>query len=643
MKYAFTLIVFLIFSLDIISQENFKYLTNFQFDYINSYSDGMTSVRIGDWGNGKYGFVDKTGQLVIDCQYDNVSNFSEGLAAVKKNDLYGFINKSGNVVIDFKYSFASGFSEGLAVVGDGSKYGYIDKSGNLVIDYKFNSARIFSEGLAVVGNGNKYGYIDKTGKLVIDYKFDVAEYFIGDYAVVMANNYKWNLTNKLGKLIFNSNLTVYHADAEIHGIDVLVQCYNNGYTRVIKDNKFGYVNRNGELVIDYQYDHAGLFKKEVASVVKNGKHFLINRKGDIISANQYDLISEFFEGLASVRKGDWSNGKAGFIDEFGNLIIDYQFDYARDFLEGFAAVNKNKMFGFINKSGEMVVDFQFDYVTRLSEGYCAVQKDKKYALIKLKIKDEIDTKIPISSLKNEKTFALVIGNESYSNEISVPYAHNDAQIFSKYCTKTLGIPENQVHLLLDGSYGQILGELNWLSNIIDVFEGEAKIIVYYAGHGMLDGSSKSTFILPIDGNATIPETGVSLDNIYLRLGSNSTKSVSIFLDACFSGAARNGMLLSGRGVRIQPKEIIVNGNLIVFSATDGAQTALPYEDKEHGLFTYFLLKKLNETKGQVTFGELSDYLIQNVKQQSIIINQKLQTPKVNVGVSMEDKWNSLKF
>ena len=101
MKYVFSLLVCLMFSSNIISQEKFKFLTDYQFDYVGNYSDGMISVRIGNWESGKYGFVDKAGQLVIGCQFDDAKNFSEGLAAVKKNNKYGFIDKSGNLVIDF--------------------------------------------------------------------------------------------------------------------------------------------------------------------------------------------------------------------------------------------------------------------------------------------------------------------------------------------------------------------------------------------------------------------------------------------------------------------------------------------------------------------------------------------------------------
>ena len=89
------------------------------------------------------------------------------------------------------------------------------------------------------------------------------------------------------------------------------------------------------------------------------------------------------------------------------------------------------------------------------------------------------------------------------------------------------------------------------------------------------------------------------------------------------------------------KEEKPQGNLVVFSAASGAETAYPYKEKGHGMFTYFLLKKLQETKGVVTLGELSDYITTNVKRQSVVTNRKAQAPTVMVSSSMENNWKEL--
>jgi len=81
----------------------------------------------------------------------------------------------------------------------------------------------------------------------------------------------------------------------------------------------------------------------------------------------------------------------------------------------------------------------------------------------------------------------------------------------------------------------------------------------------------------------------------------------------------------------------------VFGAATGDETAYPYKDKQHGLFTYFLLKKLQETKGDVDYDHLSNYIIENVKQQSVVVNQKLQTPQINTSAEMINTWTKMKL
>jgi hypothetical protein len=258
-------------------------------------------------------------------------------------------------------------------------------------------------------------------------------------------------------------------------------------------------------------------------------------------------------------------------------------------------------------------------------------------------KDQVDINIPVSSKENTKSFALVIGNENYRNEIKVPFARNDATVFADYCKKTLGIPAKNLRLLIDGTYGQMLGEIKWIGDVIAAYKGEAKVIVFYAGHGMPGESDKNAFLLPTDGNSNITQSAVKLDDLYAGLSANPSQSVSVFLDACFSGAAREGSLTDGRGVKIMPKENVLSGNMVVFSATSADETALPIVENGHGLFTYFLLKKLQESQGNVTLQELSSYVTDNVKKQSVVVNNKAQNPKVNPSPALQNTWQNIKL
>lgn len=259
---------------------------------------------------------------------------------------------------------------------------------------------------------------------------------------------------------------------------------------------------------------------------------------------------------------------------------------------------------------------------------------------------DVNQNIPVSTTIDNNTFALVIGNENYNKEIQVKYALNDARIFKQYLQKTFGVPANNIHYIENATYGEILDGMKWINDVIKAFNGQAKVIVYYAGHGMPDEQTKSAFILPVDGNSQNSATAVKLSDLYNKLTEYPSQSVIVFLDACFSGSAREdkgGMLAEGRGVKIKPRTDLLNGNLIVFSAATGDETAFPFSEKQHGMFTYFLLKKLKESQGNVNLNDLQKYITTQVTQQSIVVNKKSQTPQVNTSLQVNDTWQNIKL
>lgn len=256
----------------------------------------------------------------------------------------------------------------------------------------------------------------------------------------------------------------------------------------------------------------------------------------------------------------------------------------------------------------------------------------------------VDGDIPKSTNISRQTFVIVLANENYRREESVPYAINDGEIFKNYCVKTLGIPEKNVKYIADASLNDLKYNLNWLKQVMEAYDGEASAIFYYAGHGIPDEANKTAYLLPVDGYGSDVTTGYSLKSLYEELGSMPAKSVSVFLDACFSGTKREGdMLASARGVAIKVKETAPKGNMIVFSAAQGDETAYPYKEQRHGMFTYYLLKKLQETKGEATLGEICDYVTSEVRKQSIVVNGKMQTPTLTPSTSVGNAWRNWKL
>ena len=258
--------------------------------------------------------------------------------------------------------------------------------------------------------------------------------------------------------------------------------------------------------------------------------------------------------------------------------------------------------------------------------------------------DPVDSNIPILGRVNKNTFAIIIANEDYQSETKVEYAKNDGEVFKNYCHKTLGLPKKNVHFVANATLNNIIGELYWLQQVCNAYGGDANVIFYYAGHGIPDEDTGSAYLMPTDGNSRLLRTCFSINELYESLGKLPAKKVTVLMDACFSGAKRNGgMLASARGVAIKSKASAPKGNMIVLSAAQGNETAYKYEDAKHGLFTYFLLKKLKDSKGDVTMGELSRYIQDQVKRYSIVENGKSQTPTVQASESLRGRWESMKF
>lgn len=254
---------------------------------------------------------------------------------------------------------------------------------------------------------------------------------------------------------------------------------------------------------------------------------------------------------------------------------------------------------------------------------------------------DVDINIPVTSRKNDKTYVVVIGNEMYKHHSDVPYAHNDSRVFAEYCQKVLGVPEDNIRKCEDATYSEINEQIKYLQKRCEMSPDELNVIFYYAGHGIPDVSDRSAYLLPADASGTDFESCFSLNRLYDTFDNMHAKNVTVFLDACFSGATRNSeMLFAERFVEFEVEDFVAKGNTVVFSATEGNQTAMGYDEQQHGFFTYYLLKSLQESKGNITLKDLADNIHNNVKAKSFDKKNKAQSPKVTTSPALGDSWQS---
>ncbi|ALO14504.1 putative carboxyl-terminal-processing protease, deltaproteobacterial [Salinivirga cyanobacteriivorans] len=248
-----------------------------------------------------------------------------------------------------------------------------------------------------------------------------------------------------------------------------------------------------------------------------------------------------------------------------------------------------------------------------------------------------------SKTKRPNSVAVVFGVEHYDNLPSAPYAERDANIVKQYFKYRLGVDQVVVYdsdetrgFVFDDVFNPQYGELQKA-----ILKGKTELFVFYSGHGIPDKRGKEIYLFPSDGKVErLSRQGYNLSKFYTNLDKLGAKSVTVFLDACFSGASRATEkggpenLVAMKGVKIRPRYSqpwLKNDEFSVFTSSTNEETSLAFDDTRTGLFTYYLClgmqgKADSNKDRKVTQGELADYIHRTVTQTSRKI-RGLQTPQ----------------
>jgi hypothetical protein len=250
---------------------------------------------------------------------------------------------------------------------------------------------------------------------------------------------------------------------------------------------------------------------------------------------------------------------------------------------------------------------------------------------------DVDMNIPATKVKNQDAVALVIGISKYKNPNvpSVDYAKHGATMMREYLVNTMGYNEKRIIYADDENAGK--NDFNImmkkLSNMVKA--GKSDVFVYYNGHGAPDTKSNEAFFVPYDCDPEYAnESGYPVTEFYNQIGRLPARSITVVLDACFSGSTPKGLLFKGVSPALlkvkNPIAAMQNG--VVFSSSTENQLSNWYPEKKHGLFTYFFLKGLQGAAdanhdGQITAEELENYLNENVPEKAREQNRE-QTPQM---------------
>jgi hypothetical protein len=291
------------------------------------------------------------------------------LFRVHRGHKWGFMDRTGKIVIEPQFSDASDFFDGLAKIVTAHKSCFIDEKGKVVIPCNFDGAGDFREGLAPVRIGRLWGYIDRSGRTVIAPKFQAASEFRDGLGRVEV----WDQIRCGGQMYTKDDAPVYAF--VIHDILFTVE---TGCSAA--HPRFGYVNKNGAFEIKPNYSWADDFSENLATVAEPGqsKRAYIDKTGRVVIPSQFDQAFSFSEGLAAVEIGFREEGrtvvagKFGFIDKTGKFVIAPKFSMAFGFSEGLAMASEDTLWGYIDHTGRFVIAPAYSHALGFSEGLAEV-------------------------------------------------------------------------------------------------------------------------------------------------------------------------------------------------------------------------------------------------------------------------------
>ena len=353
---------------------NGKLLFKKQFEEVDVFCDGYARVKL----DGKYGYINSNGDLVVPCIYDDaycsyvpyISDPEDGYF-VSLNGKYGLVFLTGEEVVPCVYDYIFPFSCDIAVVWSEGKYGCVDMEGEIIVPFGlYDNMRSFAcDGYLGVMFNNKCGFINTLGELVIPCVFDNPACllrFSENLACVKSND-KWGFINHSGEIV----IPCIYEDASD---------FSEGLAKVKLNGRLGYINAFGEVVIPCIYDEVMSFADGLAGAKCNDKWGFINLSGEVVIPCIYDEVMSFADGLAAVKY----NGKWGFINinKLDKPVISCIYDEASTFSEGLARVKLDGKYGFIDKYGNYVVPCIYDYVYyNVDNGLVLVKEGDVYKVI----------------------------------------------------------------------------------------------------------------------------------------------------------------------------------------------------------------------------------------------------------------------
>lgn len=308
-----------------------------EYDEVTPFNkEGIAKVKL----NGKEGYIDKDGNILVPCDYDRLGAFDkDGIARASRNGLIGFVNNKRQEIIPCKYETADNFVDDMALVSIDGRFGYVSKDGSTSINCQYDDAKPFNDGLAAVCLDGKYGYINKRNELIIPFSYEEAEPFSDGLAKV--NNDRFINISGEERLIFNPSIEINQQFINKLQRYEDFEPFCEARAAVKSNGKWGFIDKEGDEIITCKYEKVEPFYMNYTRVLEDGSWKYIDRYDHTVQppAGIFDTPRRMPSNPDYVLIQDEEDGKLGVEDLDENVIIPAEYDKIATNPDGTPAIN----------------------------------------------------------------------------------------------------------------------------------------------------------------------------------------------------------------------------------------------------------------------------------------------------------------
>lgn len=521
--------------------------------------EGAINVRI----NGKFCFLNMEGKIIGDFYASHLSTFSNGYTSVKNDSTNGIMDLNGKIYFNNQYDYVNEPINGLFSVIKDDLYGAINIDGDIIIPIKYDYLSIYDGGLVLCNLDTKEILYDSKGNVILDFIYDSIT--INPSENITESDRAWLNIDIDDKRGFYNMISKKIIECEY---DWSVGGFDHGIVTVEKDEKFGYLDTNGQLIggqfydgVAYSEDEDVAFKENFSYVKKGEKYAFISIDGILQTKFIFNSASLFQDGYAIVSD---KNDLFGVIDTKFNYVVECKYDSLQRIGNSeiqFLAQYKSS-YGIIDIKDQVVLDFKFDEIAQIDENLYSIRREK----------------IGMNSPQNQMVVSyncLKYGLIDISNNSITPFIYDQVEhfhhnLFKVRVEQLFGILNNEGKVIIEVKYDEI--ELNDQFLICDLYD--KKSIFDVSGKKILNDEFDSIYI---------NEGVILLVNDYLQGASTQTGKMILPIQYNQLQFSENIFLVKKGGVY---QYFDLNGKLISNSSFEKANVfceglALIYNENKY--------------------------------------------------------------